>query len=74
MRLPLLTLGVFSIFSGYFFALGLVLGAFVEDALDGKDDFGKVRAGPAGETRNKAFNHCSGFTSSSRDQAAFPVA
>jgi hypothetical protein len=43
-------------------ALGGVLGSFVEDALDGKDDFGKVRAGPAGEARNKAFNHEKSFT------------
>jgi hypothetical protein len=41
---------------------GLMLGAFVEDALDGKDDFGKVGGGPSGETRNKAFNHEKIFT------------
>jgi hypothetical protein len=57
MRLPLLTFGLFSIFSGYFLALSLMLGAFAEDALDGEDDFGKVGGGPAGETPNKRFNH-----------------
>ena len=57
MRLPLLTLGELSILSGYFLAFRLMLGAIVEDALDGKDDFGKVGAGPTGETRNKRFNH-----------------
>jgi hypothetical protein len=43
----------------------------VEDALDGKDDFGKVGGGPAGETPNKRFNHCGSFTFSVTDQAAF---
>jgi hypothetical protein len=62
MRLPLLTLGVFSIFSGYFLALGLMLGAGIEDAFDGKEKFCEVAGRPAGETRNKAFNHCSSFT------------
>lgn len=57
MRLPWLTFGVLSIFAGYFLAFRLVLCPIVEDALDGEDDFGKVGAGPAGETRNKRFNH-----------------
>ena len=56
-RLPLLTLGVFSIFSGYFLALGLMLGAGIEDAFDGEEEFCEVAGRPAGETRNKAFNH-----------------
>jgi hypothetical protein len=57
MSLPLLTFGLFSIFSGYFLALSLVLGALAEDALNGDDDFGKVGGRPAGETPNKRFNH-----------------
>jgi hypothetical protein len=39
-----------------------MLGALVEDALDGEDDFGKVGGRPAGEARNKAFNHEKRFT------------
>jgi hypothetical protein len=62
MRLPLLTLGVFSIFSGYFLALSLMLGAGVEDFFDGKEEFGKVAAGPFCEPPNKAFNHEKSFT------------
>jgi hypothetical protein len=62
-RLPLLTLGVFSIFSGYFLALGLMLGARVEDFFDGKEEFGKVAAGPFCEPPNKRFNHWISFTS-----------
>ena len=62
MRLPLLTLGVFSIFSGYFLALSLVLGAGVEDALDGEEEFGEVGTGPFCEARNKRFNHEKSFT------------
>jgi hypothetical protein len=61
-RLPLLTLGVFSIFSGYFLGLGLMLDATVEDALDGKEEFGEVGTGPFCEARNKAFNHAKSFT------------
>jgi hypothetical protein len=61
-RLPLLTLGVFSILAGYFLALSLVLGATVEDALDGEEEFGEVGTGPFCETRNKAFNHEKSFT------------
>jgi hypothetical protein len=61
-RLPLLTLGVFSIFSGYFFALGLMLGAGVEDFFDGKKEFGEVAAGPFCEPPNKRFNHWMKFT------------
>lgn len=61
MRLPWLTFGLFNSFSLNFGALGFacfgVFGALVEDALDGKDDFGKVGGRPAGETRNKRFNH-----------------
>ena len=44
-------------------AFGGVFGAGVEDAFDGKEEFGKVGGRPSGEARNKAFNHCSGFTS-----------
>jgi hypothetical protein len=62
MRLPLLTLGVFSIFSGYFLAVSLMLGAIVENALDGKKEFSEVAAGPFCEPPNKAFNHEKIFT------------
>jgi hypothetical protein len=62
MRLPLLTLGVFSIFSGYFLALGLMLGASVEDFFDGEEEFGEVAGRPAGEAPNKRFNHWMKFT------------
>jgi hypothetical protein len=62
MRLPLLTLGVFSIFSGYFLALSLMLDATVEDALDGEEEFGEVAAGPFCEPPNKRFNHEKSFT------------
>ena len=61
-RRPADTFGLFSIFSGYFLALSLMFGAGVEDALDGKEEFGKVGGRPSGEARNKAFNHCSKFT------------
>jgi len=75
MLLPLLTFGVLSCFSR---CLGLVafglLGASVEDALDGDDDFCKVGGGPAGEPENKAFNHEKNFTFLIRIQEAFPVA
>jgi hypothetical protein len=57
MRLPVETFGLFSIFSGYFLALGLVLGASVEDFFDGEKEFGKVAAGPFCEPPNKRFNH-----------------
>ena len=62
-RLPLLTLGVFSIFSGYFLALRLMLGACVEDFFDGEKEFGEVAAGPFCEAPNKALNHWNSFTS-----------
>ena len=62
MRRPDETFGLFSIFSGYFLALSLMLGAGVEDAFDGEEEFCEVAGGPAGETRNKTFNHCSRFT------------
>ena len=62
MRLPAETFGLFSIFSGYFLALSLMLGAGVKDAFDGEEEFCEVAGGPAGETRNKTFNHCSSFT------------
>ena len=62
MRLPAETFGLFSIFSGYFFALSLMLGAGVEDAFDGEEEFCEVAGGPAGEARNKAFNHEKIFT------------
>jgi hypothetical protein len=61
-RRPLLTLGVFSIFSGYFLALRLMLGAGVEDFFDGEEEFGEVGTGPFCEARNKAFNHEKSFT------------
>ena len=62
MRLPAETFGLFNIFSGYFLALSLMLGAGVEDAFDGEEEFCEVAGGPAGEARNKTFNHCSSFT------------
>ena len=72
MLLPLLTFGVLSNFSR---CLGLVafsvLGALMEDALDGDDDFGEVGGGPAGEAANKAFNHEKNFTFLIRTQEAF---
>ena len=60
------TLGVLTLASGKLFAalgFGGVFGAGVEDAFDGKEEFGKVGGRPSGEARNKAFNHCSKFTS-----------
>ena len=63
MRRPAETFGLFSIFSGYFLALSLMLGAGVEDAFDGEEEFCEVAGGPAGKPRNKAFNHCQSFTS-----------
>ena len=63
MRLPAETFGLFSIFSGYFLALSLMLGAGVEDAFDGKEEFCEVGGRPSGEPANKRFNHCSKFTS-----------
>ena len=63
MRLPAETFGLFSIFSGYFLALSLMLGAGVEDFFDGKEEFSEVAGGPAGEPANKRLNHCSTFTS-----------
>ena len=63
MRLPAETFGLFSIFSGYFLALSLMLGAGVEDALDGDDDFCEVGGRPAGQPANKRLNHKRIFTS-----------
>jgi hypothetical protein len=57
MRLPLLTFGVLSIFSGYFLAFNCVLGATVEDALDCEEELGEVAGRPAGKPANKRFNH-----------------
>ena len=62
MRLPAETFGLFSIFSGYFLALSLVLGAGVEDFFDGEEEFGKVAAGPFCKPPNKRFNHEKSFT------------
>jgi hypothetical protein len=39
-----------------------MLGALVEDALDGEEEFGKVAAGPFCEPPNKRFNHEKSFT------------
>jgi hypothetical protein len=39
-----------------------MLGALVEDALDGEEEFGEVGAGPFAEAPNKAFNHEKSFT------------
>ena len=63
MRRPAETFGLFSIFSGYFLALSLMLGAGVEDAFDGEEEFCEVAGGPAGETPNKRLNHKRIFTS-----------
>ena len=65
MRLPLLTFGVLSCFSLNLGPLGfgLMLGALVEDVLDGNDDFGEVCARPFRKAANKTFNHCQSFTS-----------
>ena len=63
MRRPDETLGLFSIFSGYFLALSLMLGAGVEDFFDGEEEFGEVAAGPFCEPPNKRFNHWISFTS-----------
>ena len=63
MRLPAETFGLFSIFSGYFLALSLMLGAGVEDFFDGEEEFGKVAAGPFCKPPNKRFNHWISFTS-----------
>jgi hypothetical protein len=67
MRLLDETFGVLSSFSLNLGLVGfagfVVLGAVVEDALDGDDDFGKVAAGPFCEPPNKRFNHWISFTS-----------
>lgn len=74
MRLPLLTLGVFSIFSGYFRALGnfgfdaaafpVLVGSFVELDFDEEEEFGKVGSRPAFDGLRQSFwNHCQSFTS-----------
>jgi len=72
MLLPLLTFGVLSNFSRclVLVALGL-LGASVEDALDGDDDFSEVGGGPSGEPENKRFNHEKMFTFLIQIQEAF---
>jgi hypothetical protein len=59
------TFGVLTLASGNLFAalaLGGVLGSGIEDAFDGKEKFSEVAGRPAGETRNKAFNHEKSFT------------
>ena len=76
MRLPLLTFGVFSIFSGYFFALfGFAVDALVgggedfgkigevEPLDEGKGDSAEVCLRPRLNAANEAFNHCQSFTS-----------
>jgi len=64
MRLPADTFGVLSSFSLNLGPLnfGVVLGPFVEDALDGDDDFCEVGGRPAGEPANKRLNHEKSFT------------
>jgi hypothetical protein len=64
-RLPAETFGVLSSFSLNLGPLGfgLMLGAGVEDFFDGKEEFGKVAAGPFCEPPNKRFNHWISFTS-----------
>jgi hypothetical protein len=59
------TFGVLTLASGKLFAalaFGGVLGSGIEDALDGEKEFCEVAGRPAGETRNKAFNHEKSFT------------
>ena len=65
MRRPAETLGVLSCFSRNLGPLGfgLMLGALVEDALDGDDDFCEVGGRPAGEPANKRLNQKRIFTS-----------
>lgn len=65
MRRPAETFGVLRSFSLNLgpLGLGLMLGAVVEDALDGDDDFCEVGAGPFCEAPNKALNHWISFTS-----------
>ena len=75
-RLPFETLGVFSIFSGYFFAFfGLAVDALVgggedfgkvgevESLDEGKRDSAEVGLRPRLNAANEAFNHCQSFTS-----------
>ena len=72
MRLPLLTLGLFSCRSLNLRALGdfgfdaaallVVRCAFVEDAFDGDEKFGEVCRGPFRKAPNKRLNHCQTFT------------
>jgi hypothetical protein len=64
MRRPAETLGVLSCFSRNLGALGfgLMLGAGVEDAFDGEEEFCEVAGRPAGEPANKRFNHWNIFT------------
>ena len=78
MRLPFVTLGEFSIFSGYFFALGdfgldaaafgVVRGSLVELELNEEEEFREVGSGPAFDGLRQSFwNHESKFTSSAKD-------
>jgi hypothetical protein len=66
MRRPAETFGVLRSFSRNLGLVGfagfVVLGATVEDALDGEKEFCEVAGRPAGETRNKRFNHWMKFT------------
>jgi hypothetical protein len=75
MRRPRVTFGLFSILSGYFFAL---FGFAVDALVRGGEDFGKVREvepfdegkgngaevclRPRLNAANETFNHCSQFT------------
>lgn len=81
MRLPFVTLGEFSIFSGYFLALGdfgldaaafgVVRGSLVELELNEEEEFCEVGGRPAFDGLRQSFrNHLRKFTSCSRLTAA----
>jgi len=81
MRLPFVTLGEFSIFSGYFVALGdfgldaaafgVVRGSLVELELNEEEEFCEVGGRPAFDGLRQSFwNHERKFTFSAKAQAA----
>jgi hypothetical protein len=82
MPLPLLTFGLFSIFSGYFLALrdfgldaaafAVMLGAVVDFSVNEGEELGEVGGGPALDAAKERINSrhfCSKFTSCSRRSA-----
>ena len=83
MRFPFVTFGLFSIFSGYFLALGkfgfdaatlaMVFGAVVDFAVDEGEELGEVGGGPTFDALKKGMNSrhfFSQFTFCSRSRAA----